>query len=102
MITTLPLRRMSSANKVLQIVNPSRRYELSMARGERGRPKWGKEGMNILVEDLIDPILQRNRRKERPGSTMMDDFLSWLVLEEELLPGLLELCHLKRSRMIPP
>ena len=57
--------------------------------------------MNILVEDLVYPILQQNRRKERPGGTMVDDFLSWLVREEELLPRLVELCHLKRSLMIP-
>ena len=98
----LPLRRMSSAREVPRVVNQSVvNPRISSARGERWRPKWGEEGMNILVKDLIDPILQQNRRKERPGSTMVDDFLSWLVQEEELLPRLLELCHLKISRMIP-
>ena len=57
--------------------------------------------MNVLVEDLINPVLQQNWWKERPEDTMVEDFLSWLIREEELLSRLVELCHLKRSFMIP-
>ena len=73
------------------IVDP----DVPSAQGERWHPEGGEEGMNILVEDLVYPILQQNRRKERPGGTMVDDFLSWLVREEELLPRLVELYNFR-------
>ena len=57
--------------------------------------------MNILVEDLVDPVLQPIWRKEWPVVTMVEAFLSWLVREGELRPGPVELYHLKRSCMIP-
>ena len=94
----MQFRRIPFAEEVPRVIDQG----MSLVQdGEAWRPTGGKEGMNILVEDLVNSVLQPIWRKEWPVITMVEDFLSWLIQDEELLSRLVELCHLKRSLMVP-
>ena len=66
-MTLLPLRQIASANQVPKVVNLCG----SRARGEQWRLGRREEGMNVLIENLFNPILQCYQRISRPGCTIV-------------------------------
>ena len=67
MMTLLPLCRIPAAIQVPKVVNLCG----SRAGGEQWRLGRGEEGMNVLIENLLNPILQCYQRISRPGCTIV-------------------------------
>ena len=67
MVTLLPLRRIASASQVPKVVSLCG----SRVRGEQWRLGRREEGMNVLIENLLGPVLQGYQQISRPGCIMV-------------------------------